>query len=151
VAVAVASPVDPHRGDSALSGIVTWSLPGRPPQPRGRQLLLLIGLDGTPTKGVRYRVRAARDGRYEFKDVVAGPYQLTDAIAGQPTWRLRVVLETGRDAVLDLSADNSAGVRDDFPDTALRSTTAITAPPSRSARDASPGGPRTTPTSTEGN
>ena len=99
----------------ALSGHVLWAEPGGSSQPRNRQLLMLIGLPGTPTKGQRYRLRTDQNGRYTFKDVTAGPYQLTDAIAGQPTWRQRVVVEPGRETVIDLSRSNAAPGRDDFP------------------------------------
>ena len=102
-------------GVGSLSGQVLWAEPGRGAQPPNRQLVMLIGLPGTPTKGHRYRVRSDENGRYLFKDVVAGPYQLTDAIAGQPTWRHRVVVEPGRDTVLDLSRGNAVPARDDFP------------------------------------
>jgi hypothetical protein len=105
-AVGTAPASGPSTG--ALSGTVTWREPGATPQPRARQLLMLIGQDGTPTKDTRYRVRTNRDGRFEFKDVVPGPYQVTDALDGRPTWRLRVVVEAGRETVLDLSPTNSA-------------------------------------------
>lgn len=102
-------------GEASLSGTVTWADAGRPPAPKSRQVLLLIGLEG-PTRGVRYRVRSGDDGRYEFPSVVPGEYRLTDAIAGPPLWRLRVALEPGQAATLDLSPGNRAAVRDDFPE-----------------------------------
>jgi hypothetical protein len=40
---------------------------------------------------------------------------LTNRIAGEPTWRLRVQLEPGQVATLDLGESNNAKVRDDFP------------------------------------
>jgi hypothetical protein len=40
---------------------------------------------------------------------------LTDRIAGETTWRLRVKLEPGEIASLDLGQANSTRVRDDFP------------------------------------
>jgi hypothetical protein len=121
-----------------LSGQVMWAEPGGLPQPRNRQLLMLVGLPGTPTKGKRYRVRTDADGRYMFKDVVAGPYQLTDAIAGEPTWRQRVVVEPGRETVVDLSRSNGVASRDDFPQGGARSVGA----PRASARVGSDGASR---------
>jgi hypothetical protein len=103
---------DSAQGMGAVSGTVTWREPGAMPHPRARQLLMLIGQADTPTKDARYRVRTNRDGRFEFKDVVPGPYQVTDALDGRPTWRLKVVVEAGRETVLDLSTANSAAVRD---------------------------------------
>jgi hypothetical protein len=111
---ALASPSDGLVATGALSGQVVWAEPGGHPRPRNRQLLMLIGLRGTPTKGQRHRVRTDQNGRYTFKDVVAGPYQLTDAIAGEATWRQRVVVEPGRETVLDLSRSNGVANGHDF-------------------------------------
>ena len=45
-----------------------------------------------------------------------GPYKLTDAIAGQPMWRLRITVAEAQDAIVDLDPNNSAKIRDDFPE-----------------------------------
>jgi hypothetical protein len=146
--------LDVPRGNSTLGGAVTWLDSRGAPQPQARRPLMLVGLDSTPTKGLRYRVRTSRDGRYEFRDVVAGSYTLVDAGAGAPMWRLRVVLEAARDMVLDLSADNSAGVRDDAPQTAARPATTADASAARSAGvriDGAAAGSGPSPHTTEGN
>jgi hypothetical protein len=40
---------------------------------------------------------------------------LTNRVAGQPIWRLRVELKPGEEKQLDLDPGNSIAVRDDFP------------------------------------
>lgn len=107
---------DPTVGDSTLRGTVAWGEPGRAPAPRGRQQLLLRGIPGTPTKELQYVRRSDDSGNFEFKNVAPGTYKLIDVIAGQPTWRLRVSLEPGKEVVVDLRPENAASVRDDFPD-----------------------------------
>ncbi len=108
---------DPKRGDSGLHGMVMWAEPGRNSTPQGRQQLVLAGLRDSPTKELIYVVRADREGRYELKRIVAGPYQLRgEAAGGRTRWRLRVVLEPGQDLELDLSPENGVPARDDFPE-----------------------------------
>ncbi len=106
----------PDTSLATVSGTVTWPEGGGSPVPRPRHLLMLVGLPGTPTEGQYYRIRSREDGRYEFPDVVPGPYKLTDRVAGPPFWRLKVVVEPGQRMTLDLSPANGAQVRDDFPD-----------------------------------
>jgi hypothetical protein len=62
----------------------------------------------------RYHLRTDEDGRYRFANVAPGIYKLSDRITGPPTWRLRVEAKPGQVVFLDLSADNSTKVRDDF-------------------------------------
>jgi hypothetical protein len=107
---------DPTVGDSTLRGTVAWGEPGRVPAPSARQQLFLKGVPGTPTKELRYVRRSDDSGYYEFKNVAPGTYKLTDVIAGQPKWRLRVTLEPGQSLALDLGPSNVASVRDDFSD-----------------------------------
>lgn len=114
--VGEASPDDPKAGSGALRGMVTWAEPGGAAEPRKRQMVILVGLKGTPTFGLRHTIRSDENGRYEFSHVAAGPYKLTDAIAGQPTWRLKITLHPGEPTVMDLNAGNSVKVRDDFPE-----------------------------------
>ena len=85
-----------------------------PNGPIPRQQLFLIGLDGTPTKDQRYRVRADEDGRFSFVGVVPGAYKLTDRIAAAPQWRLRIEVEPSQQLQLDLGSANATAVRDDF-------------------------------------
>ena len=106
---------DPTVGGGAVSGMVTWGLPGDPRQPRDRQLVLLQGIPGTPTKDLFYRTRTDGQGRYEFTRIVPGPYKVTDAIAGPVTWRVKIVVDPAQPTVLDLTPDNTVERRDDFP------------------------------------
>ena len=101
--------VDPTVGNSGVHGVVVWGQ-----QPQARLQLFLRGLRGTATKDLQYMLRSDREGRYGFKNVVPGPYMLTDAIAGAPKWRLRVEAKPGEDLALDLTPENGASVRDDF-------------------------------------
>jgi hypothetical protein len=78
--------------------------------------LHLYGVANTATKDQRYSVRTDEEGRYEFKRIVAGPYKLTNRVAGRPNWRVRVEVESGRDTAFDLHPGNSMNVRDDFPE-----------------------------------
>lgn len=107
---------DPNVGDSGIHGMLMWAEPGQSPTPQSRLQLFLIGLRGTPTKELQYVLRSDREGHYEFKRIVAGSYRLTDAIAVRPKWRLNVTLQPGQDLTLDLTPQNGAGVRDDFPE-----------------------------------
>src|SRR5262245_61143267 len=101
-------------GKSGVHGFITWGRAGESPVSQRRFKIHLVGLAGTPTKGLRYTVRTDADGRYKFQHVVAGPYRLTDAIAGRPKWRLKVALDPEQDVALDLAPENSVEVRDDF-------------------------------------
>jgi hypothetical protein len=42
---------------------------------------------------------------------------LTNRLAGQPIWRLRVELQPADEKLLELNTGNSVAVRDDFPET----------------------------------
>ena len=103
-------------GDGIVRGTLTWAETGPSLTPQPRLQLFLIGLRGTPTQGQRYMLRSNREGHYEFKDVVAGSYKLTDAIAARPRWRLKVTLDPGQNLSLDLTPQNGIAVRDDFPE-----------------------------------
>lgn len=107
-------PLDPEFGNSGLSGRVAWTS-GEPPVKTGRMQLFLKGVPGTPTKDFQYVLRTEEDGAYQFKNIAAGSYKLTNRIAGEPAWRLRVEIPQGRDVTLDLGPHNSFRARDDFP------------------------------------
>jgi len=108
---------DAKFGSSGVRGIVRWAEPGQPAeQPLNRKLLHLVGLKNTATQGLRYSIRSDENGRYEFTNIVAGPYKLTDAIAGEPMWRLKITVPKAQETDVDLELNNSAKVRDDFPE-----------------------------------
>ena len=75
---------------------------------------LQIFLIEQPSRVHHYRLRTDEDGRFRFANVAPGIYKLSDRISGPPTWRLRVEAKPGQVVFLDLSADNSTKVRDDF-------------------------------------
>ena len=107
-------------GDADLYGRVAWSSEPNGPASTRRMQVHLSGLAETSTKEQRYTVRTDDEGRYEFKRIVAGPYKMTDRVAGKPTWRVRVEVQAGRDTSFDLHPGNSLGVRDDFPESVAR-------------------------------
>jgi len=107
---------DSKVGGSGVRGVVEWAEAGQGVQPLDRKLLHLIGLKNTPTSGLRYSIRTDASGRYGFEQIVAGPYKLTDVIAGRPIWRLKITVADAEEAVVDLGPNNSAKVRDDFPE-----------------------------------
>jgi hypothetical protein len=107
---------DPNVGDSGVRGVAIWGDAGQAPLPLSRYQLFLIGLRGTPTKEFFRVLRTDRDGTYEFKQVPAGSYKLTDSIGPGPKWRLKVTLEAGRNLALDLTPDNGVQRRDDLPE-----------------------------------
>lgn len=109
-------PLDKEIGRSALSGRVVWT-GGEPPVKITRMQLFLKGVRGTPTKDIQYVLRTDEEGGYRFTNVAAGSYQLTNRIAGEPTWRLRVEVPDEQSVTLDLGPDNSLRARDDFPAT----------------------------------
>ncbi len=105
---------DSKVGGSGVRGVVEWAEAGQGVQPLDRKLLHLIGLKNTATQGLRYSIRSDENGQYEFTNIVAGPYKLTDVIAGEPMWRLRITVVEAQDTVVDLNLSNSAKARDDF-------------------------------------
>jgi tetratricopeptide (TPR) repeat protein len=98
-------------GDSGLEGRVVWA-DGRS---TARLQLFLKGAPKSPNETLQWVLRTDDSGRFEFQRIPAGTYMLTNKIAGEPTWRLRVQLEPGQVTTLDLGEANNAKVRDDFP------------------------------------
>jgi hypothetical protein len=99
-------------GDSGLQGQVVWA--GE--RSTARVQLFLKGVPKSPNAPLQWVLRTDDNGRFEFKGIPPGTYMLTDKIAGDRRWRLRVRLEPGEVTSLDLSESNSARVRDDFPE-----------------------------------
>jgi tetratricopeptide (TPR) repeat protein len=102
-------------GNAALFGHAVFAEKGERPQPMQRMQLFLVGQPDSPTRKERYNLRTSEDGSFKFPSVVPGPYMLTNRVAGQPTWRLRVELKPSEEKQLELSPGNSLQVRDDFP------------------------------------
>jgi len=105
---------DPDRGNSAVRGQVSWN-EGEPPVKLQRLQLFLKGLDNTPTRDVHLVLRTDEEGRFQFKNVPAGTYKLTNRIAGEALWRVRVTVAPGETTSVDLTPQNTVRVRDDFP------------------------------------
>jgi tetratricopeptide (TPR) repeat protein len=116
----LARPAEPLRdsprgetpSDSGLQGRVVWA--GE--RSTARVQLFLKGAPKSPNAGMQWVLRTDESGGFEFKGIPPGTYMLTDKVAGERTWRLRVRLEPGEVTSLDLSEGNSARVRDDFPE-----------------------------------
>lgn len=102
-------------GNSALGGRAVFAEAGTRPEAMRRLQLFLVGQPESPTKEARYVLRTDEDGNFKFPDVVPGPYMLTNRLAGQPIWRLRVELAPAEEKQLELTPSNSVAVRDDFP------------------------------------
>lgn len=100
---------------SALFGRAIFAEKGERPQPMRRMQLFLVGQPNTPTKEERYSLRTDEDGSFKFSGVVPGPYMLTNRVAGEPTWRLRVELKPSEEKQLELGPGNSTQAQDDFP------------------------------------
>ncbi len=112
-----AAPKDDGRevGNASVEGTATFTEDGSEPKAMSRMTLLLIGQPGSPASEERHTLRTDEQGRYKFKNVVPGIYMLTNRVAGQPIWRLRVELAASQEMVLDLNPANSVKVRNDFP------------------------------------
>jgi tetratricopeptide (TPR) repeat protein len=101
-------------GNASLEGRAIFAEAGQAPKPMARLQLFLV--PESPTQKERYHLRTDQEGNFKFSNVVPGPYKLIDRVAGQPIWRLRVELKPSEAKVLELTPDNSAAIRDDFPE-----------------------------------
>jgi hypothetical protein len=106
--------LDVGQGSSTVRGQVSWN-DGEPPVKLTRLQVFLKGIDQTPTKDVHVVARTDEAGRFVFRNVPAGTYKVTNRIAGEPLWRVRVSVEPGQEASIDLTPQNSLRARDDFP------------------------------------
>jgi hypothetical protein len=73
-------------------------------------------MPGTAVKDEYRLLRSDEQGNFRFTNVVPGDYMLSNPVAVAMNWRLKVSLSRGERRVLDLSAANHVGVRDDFPE-----------------------------------
>jgi len=103
-------------GNAVLVGRALFAEAGVQPEPMRRLQLFLRGQPGSPTKEERHVLRTDEDGNFKFPSVPPGPYMLTNRLAGQPIWRLRVELKPAEEQQLELNPGNSVAVRDDFPE-----------------------------------
>ena len=110
-------PDEPERqaGTAVLRGRAIFADGAAKSQPMGRLQLFLVGQPDSPTKEGRYNLRTDENGEFTFPNIPPGPYMLTNRLAGQPIWRLRVELKAAEEKQLDLNSGNSVSVRDDFP------------------------------------
>jgi hypothetical protein len=76
--------------------------------PKARLLLFLKGVPGSAVENEYRSLRTDRGGHFQFVNVPPGDYVLTDAVAGPPTWRLRLSLTRGQQLALDLTQANQA-------------------------------------------
>jgi tetratricopeptide (TPR) repeat protein len=106
---------EPQAGNAVLVGRALFAEAGAEPEPMRRLQLFLMGQPDSPTEEERYNLRTGEDGTFKFPNVPPGPYMLTNRLAGQPIWRLRVELKPAEETQLDLNPGNSVAVRDDFP------------------------------------
>jgi len=115
-----ANPTGPEKeraaGNASLEGRAVFAEGGQSPQPMQRQQLFLVGQPNSPTQRERYNLRTDERGNFKFPDVVPGPYKLTDRVAGQPIWRLRVEFKASEVKVLELTPANSTASLDEFPE-----------------------------------
>jgi hypothetical protein len=100
-------------GTSGVQGRVVWA-DGRP---TARVQIFLKGAPKSPNANLQWVKRTDDTGWFEFKQIPAGTYMLTDRVGREPTWRLRVPLAPGAIATIDLDEANNARIRDDFPGT----------------------------------
>jgi tetratricopeptide (TPR) repeat protein len=103
-------------GNASLEGRAVFGEGGQSPQPMERLQLFLVGQPNSPTQRERYNLRTDEHGNFKFPDVVPGPYKLTNRVAGQPIWRLRVEFKPSEVKVLELTPANSLASVDDFPE-----------------------------------
>ena len=107
----------PRDGEASLEGHAVFAEDGKAPRPMQRLQLFLMGQKGTATNDERHVLRTNEDGGFRFPKVLAGSYKLTNRVAGQPIWRLRVELKPGENKQIELTPANSTATRDDFPET----------------------------------
>ena len=98
---------------ATLEGRMVLPEPG--PNPPQRRMVILYGLANSVTRDERHQVRTDENGRFRLPNLLPGAYMVTDAVSGSRNWRLRIELQPGQSATLDLTPTNHIKVRDDFP------------------------------------
>jgi tetratricopeptide (TPR) repeat protein len=105
-------------GNASLEGRAIFAEAGQAAKPMARLQLFLV--PESPTQKEYYNLRTDEKGNFKFPDVVPGPYKLTNRVAGQPLWRLRVELKPSEAKALELTPANSLAMQDDFPEQRAR-------------------------------
>lgn len=105
-------------GNASLEGRAVFAEAGQAPKPMARLQLFLA--PESPTQKEYYNLRTDEEGKFKFPNVIPGRYKLTNRVAGQPIWRLRVEFRPSDTKVLDLTPANSLSVQDDFPEQQAR-------------------------------
>jgi hypothetical protein len=105
-------------GNASLEGRAVFAEAGQAPKPMARVQLFLA--PENPTQKEYYNLRTDEQGNFKFPNVIPGSYKLTNRVAGQPIWRLRVELKPSEAKALDLTQANSLAMQDDFPEPQAR-------------------------------
>jgi tetratricopeptide (TPR) repeat protein len=105
-------------GNASIEGRAVYAEAGQAPKPMARLQLFLA--PENPTQKEYYNLRTDQEGNFKFPNVVPGSYKLTNRMAGQPIWRLRVELKPSESRVLELTPANSVATQDDFPERQAR-------------------------------
>ncbi|HJR01353.1 MAG TPA: tetratricopeptide repeat protein [Methylomirabilota bacterium] len=105
-------------GNASFEGRAVFAEAGQAPKPMARLQLFLS--PESPTQKEYYNLRTDGEGNFKFPNVIPGRYKLTDRVAGQPIWRLRVELKPSETKALELTSANSVAMQDDFPERQAR-------------------------------
>jgi tetratricopeptide (TPR) repeat protein len=101
-------------GNASLEGRAIFPEAGQAPKPMARLQLFLVPESSAQKE--HYNLRTDEEGNFKFPNVIPGSYKLTNRVAGQPIWRLRVELKPSETKVLELTTANGLAMRDDFPE-----------------------------------
>jgi len=105
-------------GNASFEGRAVFAEAGQAPKPMARLQLFLS--PESPTQKEYYNLRTDEEGNFKFPNVIPGRYKLTDRVAGQPIWRLRVEFKPSETKALELTPANRIAMQDDFPERQAR-------------------------------
>ena len=97
----------------AVKGATSW--PGVDPESQWVPLELRIAGAAPETAHMKMRIRLFLGRPYTFLSLPAGPYRILARSGGTKLWETRVVVDAGKETVLDLSEANSLVKAADFP------------------------------------